>query len=106
MRSTPILLLSMWILIPFTVQEATGNPQRTLEYNNTPRTTNMFNQRGNDLRPPGGIFYRENWGGFWGSVSSLEFSKDGKYLLSAGSSPTDGTIRLWDVKTGEETPTL
>jgi RNA polymerase sigma factor (sigma-70 family) len=42
-----------------------------------------------------------------GGVSSVEFSRDGKTLITAGSgkvpAPADGSIRFWDVATGKET---
>ncbi len=93
-------LFLVWPIFPFAVQEAMGNPNQS-------SITVIPEQRicltkGKRPPAPGGVFYRQNWGGFWGSVSSLAFSKDGKYLLSAGSSPTDNTIRLWDAKSGEE----
>jgi RNA polymerase sigma factor (sigma-70 family) len=35
------------------------------------------------------------------SIDAIAFSPDGKYLVSGGEN-NDGTIRLWDVETGEE----
>ncbi|MBN2133880.1 MAG: WD40 repeat domain-containing protein [Sedimentisphaerales bacterium] len=32
----------------------------------------------------------------------MAFSSDGRFLLSAGTDEEDGTVRLWDVETGEE----
>src|SRR5712692_9813920 len=86
-RAFPILLL-VWLLGPVRAQQPPG-----LEASRSPSVE--------DLKPSAGAVTRLGRARYLniGKVFSVAFSPDGTILAAAG---WDGSIRLWDVRRGQE----
>ncbi len=101
MRSVTAAMVLVWAVSAFAGQGISGS-NGDAQGAEKPRAEWVILMMGQRPIDAGGILYREHRGGFWGCVHSVAFSAGGRYLLSAGSDSNDGTVRLWDVETGEE----